>query len=345
MNPWALTWNGARTVAQLELRQRIRSTRWIVSLVVFGVVVGGISALMWAVMRENSTGFDTGRTMFGFIVFFVLFLGLLVSPTLSATAINGDRSAGTLATLQVTLLTPAEIVLGKLLAAWAASLAFLAVATPFIVWAFTMGGTPVGALLTTLLLLAVMLAVVCAIGLGFSALTSRTAGSAVLTYVTVAALSVISPIVFALSLTVVSGEEQVRVYGPDWTEDRPTACEWRTETRWVSHTERTWWLLAVNPFVIVADAMPTPDRWDYYDADPMTGIKHGVRAARAGTPAYVDECWGVVGDIERAPEGEPGPAWPWGLGANLLLGGAGVTLAVRRLRIPQRTLPTGMRVA
>jgi hypothetical protein len=37
--------------------------------------------------------------------------------------------------------------------------------------------------------------------------------------------------------------------------------------------------------------------------------------------------------------------WPWGLAANLLLGAAGVALAVRRLRIPQRALTRGTRVA
>ena len=184
---WLLTRSGVRTVATLELRQRVRSTRWVVSLVVFGVVVGVVTALTYYVARQTTGGVPadtalaatTGRTMFGFIVFFVLFLGLLVSPTLSATSINGDRANGTLATLQVTLLSPAEIVLGKLLASWVASLAFLAVSVPFVVWAFATGGTAFIGLVTTLLLLAVVLAVVCAIGLGFSALTARTAGSSV----------------------------------------------------------------------------------------------------------------------------------------------------------------------
>ena len=112
---WSLTWHGVRTVATLELRQRVRSSRWIVSLVIFGLGVGGVTALTWGVASSatGSTSTDVvGPTMFGFIVFFVLFLGLLVSPTLSATAINGDRNAGTLATLQVTLLSATEIVLG-----------------------------------------------------------------------------------------------------------------------------------------------------------------------------------------------------------------------------------------
>lgn len=349
---WSITWHGLRTVAQLELRQRVRSTRWIVSLVVFGVIVGGVTALTWSASNAAMAGMPTGdpyagRIMFGFIVFFVLFLGLLVSPTLSATAINGDRAAGTLATLQVTLLSPAEIVLGKLVAAWVASLAFLAVSVPFIIWAFAAGGTPPLALLTTLLLLAAMLAVVCAIGLGWSAITARTAGSAVLTYVSVAGLTVLSLIVFALSLTLVSGRDTVTIYGQDWRNGAPSEkCEVYQVERYVAHTERTWWLLAVNPFVIVADAMPVDADSEYLFGDPMSGIKAGIRAAREGTPDQLDECYvnGWESQSITSPD-DQSPVWPWGLAADLLLGAGGVVVAVRRLRIPQRTLPKGTRVA
>lgn len=365
---WSLTWAGVRTVTVLELRQRVRSTRWIVSLVAFAVVVGVVTTLTFVVARQMtgemgggaSIDETAGRTMFGFIVFFVLFLGLLVSPTLSATSINGDRANGTLATLQVTLLSPAEIVLGKLLASWAASLAFLAVSVPFIVWAFATGGTAFLGLLTTVLLLAVVLAVVCAIGLGFSALTARTAGSSVLTYVAMAGLTVVSLIVFGLSVPLVSGEERVQVYSEDWSggeitfdeEGRPSEdipCELREEERYVTHTERTWWLLAVNPFVVVADALPPASGTQI--SDPMTGIRYGVRAARLGPQEPLDECWSQWRDWEeeereRREEADAlGAVWPWGLAFNLLLGAAGITLAVRRLTIPQATLPRGTRVA
>lgn len=363
---WSVTWAGVRTVATLELRQRVRSTRWVVSLVVFEVVVGVVTALTYYVARQATGGVPTdtelaattGRTMFGFIVFFVLFLGLLVSPTLSATSINGDRANGTLATLQVTLLSPAEIVLGKLLASWVASLAFLAVSVPFVVWAFATGGTAFVGLITTLLLLAVVLAVVCAIGLGFSALTARTAGSSVLTYVAIAGLTVVSLIVFGLSVPLVSGEERVQVRTEDWSpgitfdeDGRPTEeipCVLREEERYVTHTERTWWLLAINPFVVVADALPPATGTQI--ADPMTGIRYGVRSLRLGVQEPLEECWSNQAWEERQAEeraraDELGAVWPWGLAANLLLGGAGVLLAVRRLTIPQAKLPRGTRVA
>ncbi|HEY5516294.1 MAG TPA: ABC transporter permease subunit [Pengzhenrongella sp.] len=371
---WALSRHGVRTVAVLELRQRVRSTRWIVALGVWFVVVGAITGLTWA--AANTTLRSTqniatgplaaarpttllGPTIFGLVVFFVLFLGLLVSPTLSATSINGDRAAGTLATLQVTLLTPAEIAVGKLVAAWAAALAFLTASVPYLVLALTAGGTPVLSVIVCLLVLAVLLAVVCAIGLGFSALTARTSGSAVLTYLSVAGLTVLSPIMFGLTIPAISSADQVRVWSvpTDFQGDSGQApqCEWRTETIRQPHTERTWWLLAVNPFVIVADAAPgaRADVTRYTTFDPLGGIRGLVREARTGPAAEQDQCTGVFAVLGEkaavspvaAREPDRGVVWPWGLAVNLLLGASGLAIAVRRLTIPQRALPRGTRVA
>jgi len=371
---WALSWHGVRTVAVLDLRQRVRSTRWIVALVVWFVVVGAITWLTWvaanAAYGASATSSDgsplrvaadvvrPGPTIFGLIVFFVLFLGLLVAPTLSATSINGDRAAGTLATLQVTLLTPAEIAVGKLVAAWVAALAFLATSVPFLVLALAAGGTPALSVVVCLAVLAIQLAVVCAIGLGFSALTARTSGSAVLTYLTVAGLTVLSPIVFGLTFPSITTSDQVRVWSVpadfNWESGKAPTCEWITQTLQQPHTERTWWLLAVNPFVIVADAAPEARGTEArYGFDVLGGIRTAVREARTGPGAEQDYCTGsFTGLGEQAapsPVAERTPdrsvVWPWGLAANLLLGAAGLVTAVRRLRIPQRTLARGTRVA
>ena len=39
-------WNGLRTVTELELKQRVRSRRWITALVVWFVVIGAITSLV-----------------------------------------------------------------------------------------------------------------------------------------------------------------------------------------------------------------------------------------------------------------------------------------------------------
>jgi ABC-type transport system involved in multi-copper enzyme maturation permease subunit len=371
---WGLSWHGVRTVAVLELRQRVRSTRWAVALVVWFVVVGAITGLTWAAVHAVSgsatldgTGapdpglrFLAGPPIFGVVVFFVLFLGLLVSPTLSSTAVNGDRNAGTLATLQVTLLTPAEIAVGKLLAAWAAALAFLAVSVPFLLVALAAGGVPVASVVVCLAVLALLLAVVCAIGLGFSALSPRTSGSVVLTFLTVAGLTVLTPILFALSVPAITEREEVRVWTFPSTftgEGELPECVWEIQTMDQVHTERTWWLLAVNPFVVLADAAPEAREEMSLFGDPLSAIRSGVRSARTGPAPELDWCSGafvsLTADGEsveppspvEVPEPDRSVVWPYGLAANLLLGAGGLAVAVRRLAIPQRRLARGTRVA
>ena len=129
-----MSWSAVRTVAVLELRQRVRSTRWRVMLVVWGIVLvllcGGMASL--ASMSGDSVD-RVVPSLYDTALCFVLGIGLIVAPTLSATSINGDRADATLALLQATTLRSQEIVVGKLVAAWSAALAFLAVALPFLV--------------------------------------------------------------------------------------------------------------------------------------------------------------------------------------------------------------------
>jgi len=361
---WSLSWHGLRTVAVLELRQRVRSTRWRTALIVWFLMVGLITLLTtgaFSILAGDQPGSEEpfGGTVYSIVVGFVLFLGLLVAPTLSSGAINGDRNAGTLATLQVTLLSPAEIVLGKLAAAWIAALAFLVASIPFLVWALVGGGVYWVALLTTVLMLAVVLGVVCAIGLGFSALVGKTSGSAVLTYLTIGAITAVLPILFGLLAPVTTSTESVRVWdverGYTWEETTAPECEWQTQEIEVWHSERTWWLLAPNPFVVVADAQPL-------NGDPQTlaengnmlaMLQYGVRYARTGNDGPQDWCGGYVMDGDTPQQDSPVEpvevtdqlVWPWGLGFDLLLGAAGVYVAVNRLRVPTGELPQGTRIA
>lgn len=349
-------WRGVWTVSVLELRQRVRSTRWIVALIVWFVVVGGITLLTTGALAAfsedggeiaRSSGPSNGPLLFAAVSFLVLGLGLLVTPTLTSTAINGDRNAGTLATLQVTLLSPSEIATGKLLAAWLSACAFLVVSLPFLGLALAIGGTPVMSLVRVVLIIAVLLAAVCGIGLGYSALSSRSAGSTVLTFLTVAALTLLTPILFATTYPSISQDESVEVYTTVPTADGGYECEYVTAVRSVAHTERTWWLLGINPFVILADGAEAAPTSPYVIEEPLAGIRTGVRQLRAGPTAQLNECWaeGNVTTQDALDDISATPFWFWGLGANVLLGAAGFAVAVRRLRIPQKKLARGTRVA
>ena len=381
-----MSWHGIRTIASLELRQRLRTSRWPIVFGIWVLLIAGVSFLSyWA---TNDPDLRSGSAMYDIVVFFVLGLSMLIVPSLTATSVNGDREHGVLATLQTTLLTPWDIALGKLLAAWGISLAFLATALPFLAWAWFEGGISGGRIALSLLVLVLVLAVVCAIGLMFSTLTARTVSSAVLTYLTMGALVFGTTIGFGLSVFLVTQEEQRQVYGlPDsWYEEhqslafdpsdpnltqeqleeiqksqmQPTKADCKTFTRKqsVAHTERIWWMLPLNPFVVVADAAPSKaPKGDAYSMGftPMRWISAGARAARNGPSDVDDECTNFVdmgqggsADGSYDPFGnalDSAPVWPYGLAFLLLAGGGATALAGSRLKTPIRRLPNGTRIA
>jgi len=264
-----------------------------------------------------------------------------------------------LAALQTTLLTPAEIALGKLLAAWLTAMALLAAALPVLGWAYVGGGTPLTRLLTTLAVLALLLLVVCAVGLGWSAVAARSSSSTVLTYLTVLFLGLGLPILFAVTapLAQESRTVQVRQLQPPELNAAgdpvgPGECTTQTEQRTDFRTDRTWWLLAANPFVVVADSAPPVRLTGAFGiGDPLTAIRDGVRGLRLGPGPVVDECFESEQSSqqaelaqERATDALPA-TWPSGLAMDLALGAVFTLVAVRRLRAPARTLPRGTRVA
>ena len=352
-----MSWTAVRTVAVLELRQRVRSTRWRVMLVVWGVVLvllcGGLTAL---------AGMSGGRheevvpILYDLTLGFVLGIGLIVAPTLSATSINGDRADATLALLQATALRSHEIVVGKLLAAWLAALAFLAVAAPFLL-VFTMtGGASWTALVGHLLILAVSLGAVCAVGLGLSAATARPSASAVLTYLVVTALVIGTPIMMTLSTTAVHGKQRSIVYSTDYDEstNNKQVCEKDPDiyTSDIVHWERIWWMLVPNPFVALGDVSaraPVTDIDPRTSYSPLGALGLGVDTMRTPQPAEVvsyycgNNSHSTWDDDVRRPEHLV--FWPATLLVLGLLGAWSLVSASRRLRTPVRALARGTRVA
>jgi len=344
---------GVRTVARLELRQRLRATRWLVVLLVWVGVLVGVSALVHAAAVSSGAEEEAGSLLFSAVAFLVLGMGLLVVPALTSTSINGDRAAGVLAPLQVTLLSPLDVVLGKLVTAWLCALALLAAAAPVLLWAVLVGGESLWRGAVVLVVLGLVLGAVCAVGLGWSAVVARPVGSAVLTYVTVAVLTLLAPLLFALTLVLVEEDALVTVRQPATysEEGEPLDCVQETQTQAVLRTDRTWGLLAVSPFVVLADAAPRPADTTTVEGverfDPLSAVRTGVRTARLGPTYDADYCdvssVDALADQERADAA--GAVWPWGLGALLLLGAGSAALAARRLQVPYAVLPRGTRVA
>jgi hypothetical protein len=298
--------------------------------------------------------------MFGVVVLVVLALALLVTPALAAQSVNGDRERGTLATLQVTRLNAAEIAFGKLLASWGTALVFLALTLPLALWCYAEGGLSVLRVGGVYLVTALLLGVVCALSLALSALLARSTTSGVLAYLTVFALTVGTLIAWGL-LTAVT-QETVRasnqvcenyVGGDESTPPTGVNCrDYEYETT-VARTDRTWWLLAPNPFAVLADSAPAgpvreirlPDGRvveEPLDVDVLGSMSRGLHELRIRREP-VSTQYGTSYEVPEQATG--GAVWPTGLLINLLLAAGAVWLTIRRLRTPSVKLAKGQRIA
>lgn len=375
--------DGVLGVLGMEMRQRLRSRGWYIMLGVWFLIIGAVTALTWWSWRTQedlrlqwNAGADSmgpGSQIFEIVMAFVLLFGLLVAPALSANAINGDRAGGTLAILQVTLLRPGQIMWGKFLASWIAGMAFLVAAIPFVVFAIVQGGLGFVQIVVCLLMLVVEVGIICAIGVGISALANRPLFSIVVTYLMVAVLTVGTLIAFGLGALISSGTVAVnQVYykgiemyqngeipdqapeiypappRPDDVTDEGADyfCYGPLEERQAARTERVAWMLAMNPFVVVADAIPYPERNTQTNTSDSTGffemISQAARYAQAG-PEGTYEC--ANGKITPSYLGQKTPLWPLGLGLQVLIAAGILTFGRRALRTPAGKLPKGTRVA
>jgi ABC-type transport system involved in multi-copper enzyme maturation permease subunit len=361
---------GIWDVVVLELMQRLRSRGWYIMLGIWFILTGLVTWLTWAAwnaQREAQRTYSDfaapatgpGSMIFEVVLAFVLLFALLVAPALSANAVNGDRAGGTLAILQVTLLRPGQILWGKFFAAWAAALAFLVASTPFLITGVALGGMTPGHVLVALLMLAVEVGVVCAIGVGISALAGRPLFSVVVTYLAVAGLVFGSLIAFGLGTglsqgTIMANQAQYRSYSPYVPmEEQPAptgpeyTCSGPLREQQAVHTERVAWMLAMNPYVVVADAIPYPVRTSnaFGMSSPVGAIEtisQGARYVMAG-PEGTYPC--ANGEAKPRYLAQSTPLWPLGLGLQLVLAGLLLWLGWRSLRTPARRLARGTRIA
>ncbi len=355
------------TIIRLELTQRLRSVAWYVLLGIFALVLLVVTVLSVAASALTE---DTGGWLFSLLIMLVLLLALLVSPTLSGNSVNGDRDAATLAPMQVTLATTGEILLGKFLAAWIAGLAFLVVALPFLIIATLAGNLLPAAIATSLIILVVEVGVVAGIGVGLSAIIARPLFSVAATYLVIALLTVGTLIAFGLGAA--TARSQVTVTERNFSYDGPILCSpgedpevtgcveepleaectpWQTYTYEVPRTDHVWWVLAANPFVVLADATPTTySEWGTPE-DLFGQIAFGVRLAQKAPETEQRNDWcDTSADLSSGTDPREqiegtAPSWFVGLFVQVLLTAGLLFWGWRRTRTPSRRLPPGTRIA
>lgn len=173
-----------------ELKERMRRRRSAVVLSVYLVV---LCLVLWLLYLGFSVGGDVdgpgalriaslGRTAFQTLLFFMLLLVCFIVPGLCAGAVAGERERQTLVPLQVTLLTPRSILLGKLSASLAFVVFLVLASLPFIGVSFVLGGVEPGEVVRGVAMVIVTAAVVGCLSLVCSSLMRRTQGATVLSY-------------------------------------------------------------------------------------------------------------------------------------------------------------------
>jgi len=218
-----------------ELKQRMRGRHvWLVVTLYLAVLA---VILRWVYVASSRDEFDggfdvlasatAGRAIFQWLLFFMLLLVCFIVPGLTAGAISGERERQTMIALQLTLLRPRSIVVGKL----SASLAFVALliiaSLPLVTVPFLVGGVSVPEVVKGLwMVLATALTLAC-LSLACSALLRRTQAATVVAYGLTLGL--------VLGTLLFYGAQNVprRGIGP-----RPDP-----------------WVLALNPFAATADVV------------------------------------------------------------------------------------------
>jgi len=179
-------------VLDRELRVRMRTKRAPAILTIYLLVLSAIAFLTFQALSSilddpfNEASAlavaQIGRGIFEWLLFFMTMLVFFLVPGTTAGVIAGERERQTLVPLQVTLLKPRSILLGKIGAATAFIALLIVAALPLLTMAFLIGGVTVWRILASVLTLLAVALIIAALSAAISTFTKRTPTAVVLSY-------------------------------------------------------------------------------------------------------------------------------------------------------------------
>jgi ABC-2 type transport system permease protein len=189
-----------------ELRTRARRVSGTVLLTIFLLLMVAVAAVVWGISNvdqpfRDEDSFNASRiglSIFDWVVTLMTFLVVFIAPSLTAPSIAGERDRQTLIPLQVSLLKPRGIVLGKLSAALAFTLLIIGSAAPVFGVTYVIGGVTAGSIIRAVLGLAILAVLFGSIGVLCSTLTRRTTGAIVSAYGLTLSIVLLFPIFAAI---------------------------------------------------------------------------------------------------------------------------------------------------
>ena len=309
-----------------ELKERMRRRRAAIVLTIYLAVLAAImSAVYRAAISSGSVvscvgnqcfpqpnalaAVGAGRPLFQWVLFFVLMLVCFIVPGVTSGAIASERERQTLVPLQVTLLSPLSVLLGKLFASLAFTVLLLVATLPLMSVAYTVGGVSFGEIVRGLVMVVAVAAAIGCLSIACSAAFRRVQAATVASYGLVFVLAVGTLVVFGLDAMVDQGRGRLNVA-----------------------------LLVGNPFVATADVLGGNPQAGESLESPFTPIQSMLESARR--PPIEPLGGGDVGLVVDDPTlRERGfwaavPFWVVTVGLYLLLAVASLRFAAARIRAP-----------
>jgi ABC-2 type transport system permease protein len=165
-----------------ELRGRMRGARAFVLLTIYLLILSAVTLLFYAAIADaSSSDLNSGRTigkgLFLLIAAVALIEVCLITPTLTAGSIAGEKERQTYDLLVASLLSPWQIVWGKLASALSFALLLVLSIVPMMSLAFLFGGVSLTEVLIALIGLVTTAMFYATIGIFWSAALRSTLGA------------------------------------------------------------------------------------------------------------------------------------------------------------------------
>jgi ABC-type transport system involved in multi-copper enzyme maturation permease subunit len=189
-----------------ELRGRIRGTRALVLLVVYLLITGLVTLLVYAAVASSfsgginnpEAGRDIGKGIFLTVMAATLIQVCLITPSLTAGTISGEKERQTYDLLITTLLSPLQIALGKLAAALAFAMLLIFAALPMAGLSFLFGGVSGAEMLIGIAGLVATAICYATVGLFWSTVMRTTLSATVMSLGTVILILIFIPFLFVV---------------------------------------------------------------------------------------------------------------------------------------------------
>jgi ABC-2 type transport system permease protein len=196
----------ANPVLSRELRGRIRGNRALIILVIYLTITAAVTLLVYAAaassfsggISDPEAGRGIGKAIFLTVMTASLIQVCVITPSLTAGTISGEKERQTYDLLITTLLSPLQIAFGKLASALAFALLLILAALPMAGLSFLFGGVSGVELLIGVLGLVVTAVCYATIGLFWSTVMRTTLSATVMAQGTVILLLLIIPFLYVV---------------------------------------------------------------------------------------------------------------------------------------------------